>query len=104
MNHLTKTKFMNPIRISEIELVPIKPKAGLIGFVSFVLDERYYVGSVAIYTKLDGTGYRLVYPAKKVGLKNVNVFHPLSQEVGKAIDEAVMNKINELFDENHENQ
>lgn len=94
---------MDPIRISEIELIPIKPNAGLIGFASFVLDKRYYVGSVAIYTKLDGTGYRLVYPAKKVGLKNVNVFHPINREVGEAIDEAVMNKINELFDEKYEN-
>ena len=108
MSHLAQIKFMNTIRISEIELIPIKPTGGLIGFASFVIDGRFYIGSVAIYTRLDGSGYRLVYPTKKVGSKNVNVFHPINKEASKTIDEAVMNKINELFDEelskNYENQ
>ena len=85
--------------ISEIQVIPVKPKEGLIGFASFVLDEKYYVSSVAIYTRLDGSGYRLVYPTRKVGSANINVFHPINNEVGKAIDEAVINKINEIFNE-----
>jgi len=92
------------LKISEINVIPVKPNEGLIGFASFVLDEKYYVSSVAIYTRLDGFGYRLVYPTKKVGEKNINVFHPINSEVGKVIDEAVINKINELFDERYENQ
>jgi len=87
------------IKISEIQVIPVKPKEGLIGFASFVLDEKYYVSSVAIYTRLDGSGYRLVYPTKKVGEKNINIFHPINIEVGKAINEAVIKKVNELFDE-----
>lgn len=92
---------MNPpiLKVSEIEVIPVKPREGLIGFASFVLDEKYYVSSVAIYTRLDGSGYRLVYPTKKVGERNINVFHPINAEVGKAIDEAVIYKVNELFDE-----
>ena len=92
------------VKISEIQVIPVKPKEGLIGFSSFVLDEKYYVSSVAIYTRLDGLGYRLVYPTKKVGEKNINIFHPINSEVGKAIDEAVIQKVNELFDENYGNQ
>ena len=92
------------VKISEINVIPVKPNEGLIGFASFVLEEKYYVGSVAIYTKLDGSGYRLVYPSKKVGIKNVNVFHPINTEVGKIIDEAVINKINELFNESYESR
>jgi len=92
------------LKISEIQVIPVKPKNGLIGFVSFVLDEKYYVSSVAIYTRLDGSGYRLVYPTKLVGIKNVNIFHPINNEVGKVIDEAVTNKINELFNENYGNK
>lgn len=87
------------LKVSEIEVIPVKPREGLIGFTSFILDEKYYVSSVAIYTRLDGSGYRLVYPTKKVGDKNINVFHPINNEVGKVIDEAVINKINEVFDE-----
>ena len=55
------------VKLSEIQVIPVKPRDGLIGFVSFVLDEKYYVSSVAIYTRLDGSGYRLTYPAKKIG-------------------------------------
>ena len=86
------------VKISEIQVIPVKPRDGLIGFASFVLDEKYYVSSVAIYTRLDNLGYRLVYPSKKVGEKNINTFHPLTREVGQAIDEAVIKKVNEIFD------
>jgi stage V sporulation protein G len=88
------------VKISEIQIIPVKPKEGLIGFASFLLDEKYYVSSVAIYTRLDGSGFRLVYPTKKVGEKNINIFHPINHEVGEAINEAVIKKVNELFGEN----
>ena len=85
------------LNISEIQVIPIKPKEGLIGFASFVLEERYYVGSIAIYTKLSGTGYRLVYPTKKVGERNINIFHPVNQSIGKEIEENVIKRIDEIF-------
>lgn len=95
-------------KITEIEIIPVKPHEGLIGFASFILDEKFYVSSVAIFTKLDGSGYRLVYPSKKVGEKNINIFHPINSEVGKAIEEAVTEKVNKLFSEdlnkNYESQ
>ena len=84
-------------KISEIQVIPVKPKEGLIGFASFVLDEKYYLSSVAIYTRLDGSGYRLVYPTKKVGERNINIFHPINREVAEAIEEEVVKKVNELF-------
>ena len=62
-------------RVTEIEFIPIKPTAGLIGFASFVLDEKYFVSSVAIYTRLDGSGLRIVYPSKKIGDKNIGIFY-----------------------------
>jgi DNA-binding cell septation regulator SpoVG len=86
--------------ITEIEIIPVKPKGGLICFASFVLDQKYYLSSVAIYTRLDGSGYRLVYPTKKVGNKNINIFHPINNRVSKIIDEAVIEKVNVLFDTN----
>ena len=89
------------VKLSEIQVIPVKPRDGLIGFVSFVLDEKYYVSSVAIYTRLDGSGYRLTYPAKKIGDRNINIFHPINREVGEAIDKAVIKKVNEIFDESY---
>lgn len=83
--------------ISEIQIVPIKPKDGLVAFASFVLDGKYYVGSVAIFTRLGKSGYRLVYPSRKVGEKNINIFYPINQFIGKFIEDAITEKVNELF-------
>ena len=97
----------NETKITEIEIIPVKPRGGLIGFASFVLDEKYYVSSVAIFTKINSPGFRLVYPSKKLGEKNLNIFHPITKEVGQAIEKAVTKKVNELFgdsfNENYKN-
>ena len=85
--------------ISEIQITPVKPKDGLIAFASFVLDGKYYVGSVAIFTRLERSGYRLVYPSKKLGEKNLNLFYPINNFIGKFIEDAVIEKVNELFND-----
>lgn len=85
------------VKISEIEIIPVKPKEGLIGFASFVLDEKYYVSSIAIFTKIDGSGYRLVYPTKKVGERNINIFHPINREVGNIIANSIFKKVMKIF-------
>ena len=60
-------------RLSEIQIIPIKPQNGLVAFASFVLDGNLYLGSIGIVTRLNG-GYRLVYPTKKVGDRSLNIF------------------------------
>ena len=87
------------VKVSEIQIFPVKPKDGLIGFASFLLDGKYYVGSVAIYTRLDDSSYRLVYPTKKIGLGNLHLFYPVSREVGQAIEHAVSEKSDEILSE-----
>jgi|SRR3989344_1411565 len=83
--------------ISEIQIVPIKPKDGLIAFASFVLDGKYHVSGVAIFTRLGKSGYRLVYPSRKVGDKNINLFYPINQFIGKFIEDAISEKVDQLF-------
>ena len=85
--------------ISEIQISPVKPRDGLIAFASFVLDGKYYVGSVAVFTRLGKSGYRLVYPAKKLGEKNLNLFYPINQFIGKFIEDAITEKVDEFFNE-----
>jgi len=85
------------ISITEIQFLPLKPRDGLVGFVSFVLDGRYYVGSIAVYTRLNGVGYRLVYPAKKVGEKSFQTFHPIDPNVGREIEDKVSAKVYEIL-------
>jgi len=91
-------------KISEIQIIPVKPKDGLVAFASFVLDKKYYVGSVAVFTRLNSSGFRLVYPAKKVGDRNINIFYPINTETGESIEKAVGKKVNEIYGNVYENQ
>lgn len=74
--------------VSEINLVPIKPRYGHIAFASFILFDALYISSVAIYTRPHG-GIRLVYPRKR----NLDVCHPIKHELGQIIEEAVMDEM-----------
>ena len=92
---------LKPTTISEIQFYPVKPQDGLLGFVSFVLDGKFWMGSIAVFTRRDG-GYRLVYPTRKVAGQNINVFHPINTEVGLQVEQAVSEKVAEIFSEQHE--
>jgi len=92
------------IQISEIQIIPVKPKDGLVAFASFVLDKKYYVSSVAVFTRLNGEGFRLVYPAKKVNEKNINIFYPINTETGNAIERAISEKVSKMFENSYEKQ
>lgn len=85
------------MKITEINIIPIKPKDGLIGFASVVLDNCLYLGSMGVYSRLDGTGYRITYPTKKVGDKDLNIYHPISRDLGKAIEDAIIVRAQDLF-------
>lgn len=85
--------------ISEIQIIPIKPQQGLVAFASFVIDNSLYLGSIGIVTRPEG-GYRLVYPTKKVGLRNLNIFHPISKEVAQSIEKEVISKFEDVM--NHD--
>ncbi|MFA5128670.1 MAG: hypothetical protein WC445_01740 [Patescibacteria group bacterium] len=90
----------NQTIISEIQFYPVKPKDGLLGFVSFVLDGKFWMGSVAVFSRPDGN-YRLVYPTRKVAGQNINIFHPITYEVGQQVEVAVSEKVAEIFSENY---
>jgi len=85
------------MKITEINITPIKPKDGLVGFASVVLDNSIYLGFIGIYTKLDGTGYRLTYPTKKIGDKSINIYHPINKEASKVIEETIFKKLNNIL-------
>jgi stage V sporulation protein G len=90
---------MMGISLTEIQIIPIKPRNGLLAFASFVLNKAFYIGDVAIYSRLDGNGYRLVFPIKtlKNGF-NVNIFHPINHESAQALEEPVIRAFAELIE------
>jgi len=83
-------------KITEVNIIPIKPKDGLVAIASCVINEEFYIGSIGIYTKLKG-GYRLTYPNKKSKMSTVNIFHPIAQELGDAIEKAIVKEYEELI-------
>lgn len=83
--------------VSEVNITPVKPKNGLIGIASLVVDGNVYLNSIAVYTKLDGS-YRLLYPTKLVGNRSLGLFYPINREASRAIEEAVFKKCSEIFE------
>lgn len=85
------------IDLSEIQIVPVSPRNGLLAFVSFILNDSFYIGDVALYSLLDGTGYRLVFPLKTLpNGKEIQCFHPINRESGEAIDKQVFQSFSKL--------
>jgi DNA-binding cell septation regulator SpoVG len=83
-------------RLSEIQIIPIKPQNGLVAFASFVLDGSLYLGSIGIVTRPNG-GYRLVYPTKKVAEKNLNIFYPINREFAVAVENEIIKQFEEVM-------
>lgn len=83
--------------ISEVQITPVKPSNGLIAFASVVLDKKIYLGSIAVYRRLDGTGFRITYPSKKVGDRNIQIYHPITRTMGWEIEIAITQKAKNIF-------
>lgn len=86
---------LNPPEIDEVQIVPIKPKDGLVAFASVVLDQSIYLGGIGIYTRLEG-GYRLTYPTRKSGINSFPIYHPISKQFTDQLTEIVISKYEEV--------
>lgn len=86
------------MKITEVQITPIKPKDGLVAFASVVAENSLYLGFIGVYTRIDGSGYRITYPTKKIGEKSINIYHPINEETGKAIEEAIIAKVKKIYD------
>ena len=81
--------------ISEIQITPIKPINGLVGFAGFVLDGAFYLGSIGIFTRPQG-GYRLTYPTKSNGINNLNVFYPINKQIAVLVEKSVLSEFEKV--------
>ncbi len=92
------------LKINEIQIVPIKPMNGLVGFVSFILDGSFFVGSIGIYTRPNG-GYRLTYPTKKIGNNSVGIFYPINKQIADDIEDVIISefeKVTKTYDRHNQ--
>lgn len=89
---------MGEIFVSEIQIVPVKPKEGLVAFASCVINESLYIGNIAVYTSTTRQeGYRLVYPTKILpNGKEINCVHPINKKAGDLISQAILRQFKTL--------
>jgi hypothetical protein len=89
---------MKDLKITDVQIIPIQPKAGHIGFVNFVLQNAMRISSVAIFTSLKNIGdYRLVWPAKKVNERLIYYSLPVNKGIQKYILEVLTPEIKKIF-------
>jgi len=87
-----------PLSISEVDIIPVKPRNGLIAFASCVVNGQLYLGNIAIHTRLDGSGYRLVFPVKVLpNGKEIQCVHPVTREAGELLLQAIVKKFEALI-------
>ena len=86
------------VHISEINFVPVKPRNGLLGFVSFVFNRQFYFGNIVVFSRVPEPGrptYRLSYPEDR--LRKKSIFHPIDREVQQTIESQVSAYLDKLF-------
>ena len=84
--------------VTEVNIVPIKPREGLVAFASCVINNEMFCGSIAVYARPDGS-YRVLYPAKKMKGSDLSIYHPINREASKEIERAICEKCEEIFSE-----
>ena len=89
------------MRVTEVNLTPIKPRGGLIAFASCVIDGAIFCGSIAVYVRPNGS-FRLLYPVKKMGNSDMSIYHPINHEASNNIESASLKKCDEIFNQKSE--
>ena len=89
---------MCELEISEIQVIPMKPKEGLVAFASCVINNAFYIGNIAVYTSPSTqSGFRLLYPVKILpNGKEIHCVHPINKEGGELISKAIIRKFREI--------
>lgn len=90
------------MKVNEVNIVPVKPVKGLVAFASCVVDQQLYIGSLGVHQLLDGSGYRITYPTKIIGSRQLNYYHPVTKDAGRLIEQAIIAKCIELFERSDE--
>ncbi len=91
---------MSEIIISEIQIIPIKPKDGLVAFASCVINNQFYLGNIAIYSSLfTSGGFRLVYPTKILhNGTSLSIVYPINKETGVIIQRRLVEEYLKLVE------
>ena len=92
------------LTITQVELIPFRPKHGHLGFASCVINDQFYLSDIAIFSRPQG-GIRLGYPIKTLsnGI-TLDIFKPLNKEAEASIEAAITEKFESLHECNGKSQ
>lgn len=88
-----KNGLVNQMKIKKVEVVPVKPNNGLVRFANLLFEEGLFLGSFGIFKKLDGSGFRLTYPNRKIGEMEITIFHPITKECSRNFEEHIFDVV-----------
>ena len=91
-----KKLWKDVMEIKDVRIIPVSPNNGLVAFASISVDNGIYLGSIAVYKKLDG-GLRLLYPSKKIKGKETTIFHPLNLQTSKVIERLIFDEYKKVI-------
>jgi stage V sporulation protein G len=90
---------MSELVVLEIQIIPVKPKDGLVAFASCVINNQLYLGNIAIYTSPSSPiGFRLVYPCRAVNGTQLSIVHPITKEAGLLIQKQIVERYLKLME------
>ncbi len=91
---------MKEIEVSEIQIIPIKPKEGLVAFASCVINNQFFIGNLTIHSSLSTSdGFRVVYPTKVLhnGV-SLSIVYPINKETGVIIQRRLVEEYLKLVE------
>lgn len=91
---------MSEIRINQVDILPVTPKSGHVGFASFVINDAFKIFNIGIYKNLDGS-FRLRYPERIVASQRMSIFFPINKEVADQVVSEVQKAYEALFENEH---
>ena len=87
---------MKPEKI-EVSFTPIMAEKGLQGFATIRIDDWLELGSVGVFSRADGSGFRLTFPAKRLSSGTYKFYFRIrNSEIEEHIREAVEREIKKL--------
>ena len=98
--------YESKLEISEVDIMPIKPKKGLVAFASVTLSEwvdnrlvpTIYLGAIGVYKFLDKEGYYVRYPKKEVTeSRSFDIYHPVNKQIGDLMSGKIVDATTDIF-------
>lgn len=83
-------------KVSDIRIILIEPKNGLIAFASCVIDNKFSIGSIGIHKKLQKDEYRLTYAQKN----GQTIAHPITRELSQEIEQSIFSELKTVISKN----